>query len=239
MDTPTQVKKENPLVSILANIVLPVVILNKSHLFPTEHNSVIALVVALAIPVTYGAWDFFKNSRKNYIALFGVVNILFTGTFALLTLSGIWFAVKEALFPIVIGIFVYSSSYFKKPLLRTMLEFSQLLKFETLYEAAKEKSSAKRLDDIFRNCNTLFSYSFFISAVLNFFLALYIFKPLPEVLSKAEQALVLNKQISQMTWLGFVAIGLPMTVITLLILFKLFNSLDKATGLNKDDYLIL
>ena len=222
---------------MIANIFLPVVILNKSELFPTEHGSIIALCVALSFPVGYGLWDWFKNSRKNYLSLLGVVNTLITGVFALYKLSGDWFAIKEAAFPAVLGLAVYISSYVKRPLLKTMLMASGLLKYDQIEEGAKNTTSLKDLDKVFIKCNSLFSLSFFVSAALNFFLALYIFSPLPNTMSEEAKSNALNGQISQMTWMGMLVIGLPMFIFLGVTFYIFFKDLKKVTGLNEDEIL--
>ena len=231
------IKRENPFVNLIANIFLPVIILNKSEFFPTDYKSLIALCVALSFPVGYGLWDWFKNSRKNYMSLLGVVNTLITGVFAILKLSGDWFAIKEAAFPTILGLAVYISSYIKKPLFKTMLVASGLLRYEKIEEGAKNTTSLKELDKVFIKCNSLFSLSFFVSAVLNFFLALYIFSPLPKDMSEEAKSLALNSQISQMTWVGFLVIGLPMFIFLGVTFFVFFRNLKRATGLNENDIL--
>ena len=231
------IKKENPFINLIANIFLPVVILNKSELFPTDQKSLIALCVALSFPIGYGLWDWFKNSRKNYLSLLGVVNTLITGVFAISKLSGDWFAIKEAAFPAVLGLAVYISSYVKKPLLKTMLVASGLIKYDKIEEGAKMTTSLKDLEKVFIKCNSLFSLSFFVSAVLNFFLALYIFSPLPTTMSDEAKSIALNEQISQMTWMGLLVIGLPMFVFLGITFFVFFKDLKRVTGLNDDDIL--
>ena len=231
------IKKEKPFVNLIANIFLPVIILNKSELFPTDHKSLIALCIALSFPIGYGLWDWFKNSRKNYLSLLGVVNTLITGVFALFKLSGDWFAIKEAAFPAILGLAVYISSYLRKPLLKTMLIASGLLRYEKIEEGAKNTTSLKDLDKVFIKCNSLFSLSFFVSAALNFFLALYIFSPLPASMSEEAKSLALNNQISQMTWMGLLVIGLPMFVFLGVTFFVFFKDLKKVTGLNENEIL--
>jgi len=237
MNTNQQPKKENPFISLIANLILPVVILNKSHLFPTEHKALIALVVALSFPLGYGIWDYFTNSRKNYVSILGVINTLVTGAFAVLKLGGDWFAIKEAAFPAILGVTVYLSSYFKKPLLKTMLFASGLFRFDRIDEAAKEANNETALEKVYIKCNNLFAVSFFVSALLNFFLALYIFSPLPHDLSEEEKSVVLNEQISQMTWKGMLVIGLPMMIFLGLTFYILFKDLKKVTGLTEDEIL--
>ena len=83
--SPTPEKPDNGLFNIVANVILPVLILNKLSKPMGPAN---ALLLALAFPMLYGAYDFFKKRKMNYFALLGVLHVLVTGGFALLGLSG-------------------------------------------------------------------------------------------------------------------------------------------------------
>ncbi|MBY0386377.1 hypothetical protein K2X05_14570, partial [bacterium] len=109
--------QENPLVNLLANVVLPVVVLNKL----STKAPMPALLLALAFPLGYGLWSYWQTKKINFISLLGLANTLFTGGFAILKLEGIWFVVKEAAFPFLIGCFVLISSFRAQPFLKMML----------------------------------------------------------------------------------------------------------------------
>lgn len=234
-----QAKRENPFINIIANIALPVFILNKSSYFPGDNKSLMALGVALSFPIAYGLWDLFKNSRTNYFSILGLVNTLITGMFAVYKLGGGWFAIKEAAFPAILGVAVLASSYIKKPFLKTLLFSSGMLKTEEIKKAAQEKNNETALDKVFMKSNTLFSFSFFVSAALNFVLAIYIFAPLEAHLNDEEKSIALNSQISQMTWMGFLVIGIPMFAFLGATFYILFKDLKRVTGLSEDEMLSL
>ena len=222
-------KRENPFISLLCNIVIPVAILNKGHLI--LENNLLSLLLALAFPVFYGLFDLLKNKRKNIISGFGVLNVLFTGGLALFQAQGIWFAVKEAAFPGLIGIFVLISAYTKKSFFEYILREAPLLKWDLVEERLKRFSSIERLKTLFKKSTLMFSFSFFISALLNFVLALYIFSPEKGGLSPEEQEVLLNKKIADMTYLGFIVIGLPMTAFALAVFWWFLKKLSRAVQL--------
>ena len=94
MNTTTVSKRENPLHSLLFNIVIPVMILkngtkwlNKffgdyesanSSLGFLDYSS-IGFGCALIFPIIYFIFDLFKRKNINVISILGFVNILLTG----------------------------------------------------------------------------------------------------------------------------------------------------------------
>ncbi|MBT4760985.1 MAG: hypothetical protein HOO06_04740 [Bdellovibrionaceae bacterium] len=228
-------KKENPLPNLLFNIIIPVVILNQLTKRLGEDGPTIALIAALIFPTVYGLWDYFKNHNKNIISALGVINILMTGGLALFHLEGIWFAVKEAAFPLIIGLFVYLSTFTKKPAMNLLLYNDNLMnvsKIDLILEKNGNKSSF--LEHL--KISTVFlSLSFLLSAVLNYFLARYIFIDIDKSISLSEQSAILNQQIADMHWMGFVVIALPLTIFTGLILFHLIQGIKKFTHLDLEE----
>lgn len=230
-----QEKKENPFINLFANILIPVMVLNKTHLFPGEHKALLALGAALIFPLGYGLWDLVQNSKTNYFSILGVANTLITGLLAVFQLDGFWFAVKEAAMPAILGIGVYVSSMQNKPFFKTFIGMSGLLKMDLIEEKATEANTVTDVHDSYLKANNLFAVSFFLSAVLNFGLAIYIFSPVPPETSLEDKAIILNGQISQMTWIGMAAIGLPMMFFLAATLYQLFKNLQKHTGLTQEE----
>lgn len=223
--------KENPLINLLANVVLPVFILNKL----SAQAPVFSLLLALSFPLGYGLWSYYQTKKINFISLLGLLNTLFTGGFALLRLEGIWFAVKEAGFPFLIGCFVLASSFRKQPFLKMMLFETGALNSDEILKRTETHEEKHRLQRLFQKGTFFFSLTFFFSALLNFLLAYRIFTKIPTDLPEAEKALLLNQQIAEMTWQGYVVIFAPSIVFFFLILFFFFRALSRITGLKFDD----
>src|ERR1700733_8259580 len=104
-------KNENPLLSLIVNIALPVLILNKAAKYMGTHGALWALLLALSFPLVYGIHDYFTNHNKNYVSLLGVLDACLTGSLALFQLEGSWFALKDATLPYCLGAYVLISSY--------------------------------------------------------------------------------------------------------------------------------
>ena len=232
-------QRENPFFNLAFNILIPIIILQKGHLLLGKNTGVVVLLLALAFPIFYGLFDFIRNKRKNIISIFGTLNVLFTGGFALYKLDGIWFAIKEATFPLLIGIFVFVSAYTKKSFFEYISHHTPLFKWDLIKERIQTVSSSHHLKTLFRKATIMFSVSFFISAILNFILALYIFSEQgPVGISSAEKEILLNKKIADMTWLGFVVIGLPMTFFAIGIFWWFVKQLSKLTRLPIEQLMI-
>lgn len=229
---PTPPKPDNPLFDIIFSVVLPVIVLKKLSPLLGENGPVLALLIGLAIPILYGAWDYYSKKKHNYLSIFGFANVLMTGGFALMKLEGFWFAVKEAAFPGLIGIAVLISAFSSKPFMRTMACNPAVIDMDLIDEILDQKGRRDKFNRLMRLSTMLLASSFFMSALLNFILAESIFVEIPKTLSEAEQTTMLNEQIAEMTWKGYVVIALPLMVFMIGILTHLFRGITNLTGLS-------
>jgi hypothetical protein len=226
----TDQKPDNGLLNIFFTVLAPVLILNNL----TERlGAGKALVLALAFPIGFGLFDLVKKRKFNGFALLGVLNVSITGGFALLHLQGIWFAVKEAAFPLLIGVFVFASQYTRKPFVRTLFFNPQLLNIELIEEKLKDRQNSSEFDHHLRKSTGLLSLSFLLSAVLNFALAMSIFSPLAPGLDETAQAVELNQQIAKMTSWSLLVILLPSMIFLAGVLWYLLRGIHKLTGLTQ------
>ncbi|MES2803153.1 MAG: VC0807 family protein [Bdellovibrionota bacterium] len=221
---------------ILVNIILPVYILNKGTkwgLTPTN-----ALVLALALPLFSGVYSIFKNKKMDFISLLGLLNILISGTLSLMALGGIWFAVKEALFPLLIGVFVLFSSYGKNPFFESLFLNPAAFDVEKIQQKITETNKEFDFKNLMKKSTQLLSLSFLMSALLNFFLALKIFTPLDETLATEQKQEILNQQLGQMTMYSLLVILIPSIIFLGAILFYTFKKMTALTGLATNDLFI-
>lgn len=228
-------QRENPFISILFNVVLPVAILQQLSKRLGTNGPLIALIVALLLPLGYGIWDYLRNHHKNYVSLFGLISVLFTGGFALLRLEGLWFAVKEAAFPALLAIGVAASALSKKPFMATLFCHEHILRMSVIEQKLSERGTQREFASLIRRATLWLALSFVLSSVLNYVLARRIFTELDPSLAEAARSELLNSQIAQMTGWGFVAIALPMMVFTGGVLFFFLRTLSSLTGLKMED----
>lgn len=227
----TKNKQENPFVSLIFNIILPVFLLEKLSHYIEGVTPLQTLVIALLFPVVYGLFDYFKRKKKNLISLFGVANILLTGGFAFYELKGSWFAIKEAAFPLLIGIGIFISIYMKKDILSRFAYNDNLFNINRINETLAERNTTHQLPLLLKKCTFLFGLSFVFSAILNFILAQRIFIPIDHIVDTVARKELLNSQVSQMTWQGMIVIALPLMGFMGFILWTLFAGLKNITGL--------
>ncbi|MEM7647140.1 MAG: VC0807 family protein [Pseudomonadota bacterium] len=221
--------------NLILDIVLPVVILNKLSPYLGEEGPFYALLLAISLPLGHGLYDLIKERKINWMSLLGLINVAFTGGFALMQLEGIWFAVKEASFPALIGLFVFFSSFSKKPLFSFFLNQPGLFSQDLINQRLEENQNQENYKELIKRCTLYFSGTFFISAILNFALAMHVFKGIPADLDDNQKAEILNSQIADMTWMGYVVIALPLMVITTSLFYYCLRSLSKLTHLSLNE----
>ncbi|MCB0368358.1 MAG: hypothetical protein KDD45_02695 [Bdellovibrionales bacterium] len=224
-------KQENPFLNILFNILIPIFIFNKGgkYLTPT-----IALIIALAFPLIYGTYDYWRQRKTNYISILGLLNVGVTGSLALLKLEGIWFSIKEAAFPLLVGSFVFFSAYTTKPFIKTLFLNPQVLNMDLISHSIGSQSKELEFENLLRLGTKLLSLSFVLSAILNFVLAHQIFTIIdPSILGDA-RVQAINEQIANMTKWSFVVILLPSMIALMSILYFIIHKLKQITGLNQE-----
>jgi hypothetical protein len=220
-------KKENLLLNLVFNIVIPTLVLSKLSK-DTLLGPVIGLVVALAFPVGYGVWDFLERRKANFISILGFISVLLTGGLGLLHVGGMGFAIKEAAVPTVIGLAVLISLKTKTPLVRTMLYNDQVIDVAKVDAVLDERGNRAEFDRLLVSASYLLAFSFIVSAALNFGLARYLLK------SPAGTA-EFNAELGKMHFLSWPVIVIPSMAMMMFALWRLLGGIKRITGLEFDD----
>lgn len=220
-------KRENPLYSLLLNIVIPVIILTR---FSDEAHlgAFTGLIVALAFPLGYGVIDFIKKKKANIMSVLGLVSVLITGVIGLLELNAQWIAVKEAAIPFVIGLLILISMRTRYPLVKKLFFNDTFINTDLVYQRLEENKTQQAFETKINNASYWLTLSFFFSATLNFILAKII-------VQSPSGTTAFNQEIGRMTALSFPVIALPSTIILMIILFNIFNKVKKITGLTLEE----
>lgn len=230
--TETQPKNENVFLNLACNIFAPILILNK---LSQPLGPAYALLLALAFPLGYGLWDLKTRKKTNYFSILGLVNTLVTGGLALIGVEGLWFAVKEAAFPLLVGILVYFSARSTRPAVQVLFLNPAIFHLEKVQEKIRELNRGTDFDELLKSATRWLAVSFFLSALLNFLLARRIFLPLPPGVSDSERSILLNGQIAEMHQWSFLVILAPSMIFLMTIFFMLTKKIKALTGLADED----
>ncbi len=223
-------KKENLLLNLLLNIVIPTVILIK---FSGEDALGVknGIIVALMFPIGYGVYDFSRVKRINFFSALGVVSIFLTGGISLLELDPKYIAIKEAAIPCLFGIATIASLYTRYPLVKTFLYNEKIIQVDKVSAALSHYGTEQRFDVSLRNASLMIAGSFFLSSVLNYGLARYLLVSPPGT----EE---FNAELGRMTALSFPVIAVPSMLVMFMTLFYLYKSITRLTHLTLDEVFI-
>lgn len=228
-------KQQNSFTHILFSILIPVLILNKGHKYGLDAK--LSVIAALSFPLFLTVKSLVQSKKIDFVSLLGLLNVLFSGALTLLTLGGIWFALKEAAFPLLIGCFVLGSSFTKSPFFQSLFLNPKTFDIEKVEARLDNDSKKKDFFNLMKFLTQLLSLSFLLSAFLNFVLAIYIFTPLSAELTEIQKQELLNEQLSQMTLYSLGVILVPSMVFLGALLFYSFKKIHALTGLTAEDLL--
>jgi hypothetical protein len=231
MTTPaaTPPPKESLVLNLVCNVAIPSFLLTKgAKLFHLEPK--IALVLALSFPLAYGLYDFARRRNFNFLSALGFSSTLATGGLGLLKLEPLWFAVKEAIVPTLIGLTIYVSQWTRKPLVRSLLFNEQVIDVPRVEAALARRGEQGAFIRLLHGSSGLLAASFAISAVLNFGLARYLITASPDTPE-------FNEQLGRMTLWSWPVIVVPSMAIMMLALWRLIKGVERLSGLTMDEIL--
>ena len=234
-------QKENPIVNIFINIIIPVVILRNGSDWLNyieinalkTHSDSFTFLIAILFPCIYFLYDLGQKKDINFIAIIGFINVLLTGGIGIfggkLGLSKNWFIIKEGSLPLMIGFILCAVSKYKR------VTFNSVLLNDIIFDIDKIKNNLSEnkklaLDNLSFNAGIHLIIGFFTSSIIQFILASQIVTSNPGEPS-------FNKEVSTMTWISYIAVFLPTVVIVGRGLLKLINGIENLTGLAKEDFL--
>lgn len=226
----------NLILNLAFGIFIPIYILNSDKL-PVSPE--VRLGIAVAFPLFYGAFEWWQTRKHNFIALLGLLNVLITGGFGLLNLDGLWFSMKEATFPFLIGIFVLISGYQSSPAFGKMLLNPEIFDTPKLDTTIDHHGKRSDFEALIKRCNLFLATSFFISALLNFLIAQKTFLPLEATLDAVTKANRLNEQIALMHKRGFLGIAIPSMIMMLGLLAYFLKRVEQLTGEKIDSFILV
>ena len=230
MTPTTATHKPRPLIDLLVSIVIPSIILMKFS--GAEHlGATTALIAALAFPLGWGLFEFFKHRKLNFIALLGLISVFLTGGIGLLKLDPQWLAVKEAAIPGLIGIAVLVSTRTPYPLIRTLLYSPAVMDVSKIKQKLESRGNTAAFERRLLNATYLLGSTFFFSAVMNYILAKWI------VTSPAGST-AFNEELGRLTLLSYPVIAIPSMLMMLAIFYYLWRTIHGMTGFTLEEILV-
>ncbi len=230
MTQATPAKKDNLLLNLLINIVIPTLILSK--LSGEAHLGVeLAIVVALAFPILYGLRDLKHKGSFNVFSALGIFSIALTGGMTLLELPPKYIIIKEAAIPGLFAVITLVSLKTRYPLVKTFLYNDNIMQVDKVAKALSEHGTEAAFEHALVNASYLMALSFVLSSILNYILAKMILVSQPGTEA-------FNAELGTMNALSFPVIAIPATLVMMFALFYLFKQIKSLTHLKLEDILI-
>ncbi len=226
---PAKTKPENLIVNIVCNIVVPTLVLQKLS-GDNRLGPLLALVVALIFPLGYGAYDFLRRRRTNFISVVGLLSVLLTGGLGLMKLDGFWFAVKDGALPALIGIAVLASMKAKEPVVHELIYNPQVIDVDRVDAALRARGAQAAFAELMQKSSYLIAAAMLISGALNFSFARLIIRSAPGTEA-------FNQELAKMHWVSLLGLSLPSMAMMMYALWKLLKGLEGLSGLTMDEIL--
>ena len=257
MATPTTPTKEHPLANILINVIIPVLVLSYLSKDPQLQEQLgkvakpwhigplKAMILALLLPLGYGAWHFIKTRKGNFFSALGLISVLLSGGLTLYLWNadgtvkqnaGILFGLKEALIPLVLGIAILTSHRSATPLIRVFLYNDSIFDIPKIEKRVAEIAAEVDYQRLLLGATKLFAASFFLSSIMNLVLAQWFFRGFDATAIDALETY--NAIVARLTGWGFAVIGVPILVFLFFTLRHLLKGLGGLTGFSDDELML-
>lgn len=218
-------KPENSLFSLICNIIIPSIILIKLKIDPK-----LTLLIALVFPISYSIWFFITRRSANLISILGFINVLLTGGLGILAVSKIWFAIKEATLPLILGICVIATIKSPNPLVNSLFFNKNMIDTERIKKIIEENKSEDMFNNLMKKVSIIISSAFFLSSILNFVLAIVILKHTPGT----EE---FNQDLGTMNLLSYPIICGSCSILMFISLYIYCRDIKRLTGLSMEEIL--
>jgi hypothetical protein len=249
--------QDHPLANILINVIIPVLILSYLSKDPAlleklgkvpkpwHIGPLKAMILALVMPLGYGAWHYLKTRKGNFFSALGLISVALSGGLTLYLWNangtvkpnaGLLFGIKEALIPLVLGIAILTSHRSPTPLIRVFLYNDSIFDIPKIEARIAEISGHVDYQRLLLGATQLFATSFFLSSLMNFGLAQWFFHGFDAAALDALENF--NAIIAKVTGWGFAVIGLPTLIFLFFTLRRLLKGLGKLTGMTDDEMML-
>ena len=237
-------KRENMLLNLGFNLLLPIVILRKgdewlgkplANITDSAPESAVVgsiiLLLAISFPVSYGILDLIRRRKWNFFSILGAISALLTGGIGLLPGANVlMFAIKESALPAILGVITIITLKTKKPLVRLFLYNPEIIKVALVDQKLMELGTEKHFDSLLVKCTWLIGLSFAVSAILNFILSRMIVVTEPSI-----DKIAFNDEVGQMMGWSLPVISIPCMIVSGYAFWLLIKGIKEFTGLSMEE----
>jgi hypothetical protein len=220
--------RPHPLADLLLTLVLPTMVLEWLSK-PERLGPVWALVLACCLPAGFGLWCWRQKQGLNFFSLFGLFAVILTGGLGILNLDAKWFAAKEAVFPVILGLAFPLSHRFGAPLIQELLLNPQVVNHEALRRSLNTPAKEAAFESILVRASWGMLGTTFVSAGANYALAMRLLG------GKAAGSEAYVQAIGKLNWMGFIVIGIPLLAVTVGLMVWLLRRVSALTGLRQEE----
>ncbi len=203
-----------------------------------------AMCVALTLPIGYGIYHFIRTRRADAVNIMGLMATLLTAFVTMYATMGEgeairpdtpwWYAIKEASIPLFLAAAIILTARGSGSLLRVFIYTDGLFHITRVEQEVEKKKLQEPYQHILWKASLMTAASLVVSSVGNFFLSLYFLLPVIDA-EASEQAELYNYAVSDMTWMGYLVIGLPIMGTFFYVIFYLLRQLRELTGLPREE----
>ena len=237
-------KRENMLLNLGFNLLLPIVILRKgdewlgtplANITDSAPESAVVgsiiLLLAISFPVSYGILDLIRRRKWNFFSILGAISALLTGGIGLLPGANVlMFAIKESALPALLGVITIITLKTKKPLVRLFLYNPEIIKVALVDKKLMELGTKSHFDRLLVKCTWLIGLSFAVSAILNFILSRMIVVTEPSI-----DKIAFNDEVGQMMGWSLPVISIPCMIVSGYAFWLLIKGIKQFTGLSMEE----
>ncbi len=211
-------QNNNIFLDLIFSILIPSLLLTRGADYFPNLTAIELFLVALSIPILYGFYDFITNKHFNVISLAGLLNVTLTGGIGLFQASKIIIVIKEAGFPLVLGILMVVFNSRLQGFIKNQAE--EILNIALIIS----KSSKVFFDNWVKWISRQIPYTFFLSSILNGIMTIIVIQSQPGTQT-------FNEEIAKLLVWGFLGVAIPCMIITIGIMIVGFKKLQKETSL--------
>ncbi|MFH1498631.1 MAG: VC0807 family protein, partial [Verrucomicrobiota bacterium] len=171
-----------------------------------------------------------RRRQANFVSILGFVSVLLTGGLTLVASNLMWFAIKEAAVPAVIGLTVLLSMNSRRPLIRQFVYNDQVIDTAKVDAALAQNGNVQGFKALMVKASWLVAATFMLSSALNFVFARWMLKS--PVKSEA-----FNQELARMNLISLGVIALPTLAMLMFVLWQLFGGIKRLTGLEREEIL--